>query len=95
MKSVHNWNNNQVNSLYQAILKLKSLDEAKSFFRDLCTREELIEMAKRWEAAKLIDQGQPYRKIAEKTGLSTTTVARVSEWLRHGKGGYKLILDRS
>lgn len=84
----------EAKELYQAVLKLKTVDEAGKFFRDLCTVEEISAMAKRWQAAKMLDAKKSYREIATKTGLSTTTVTRVAQWLNNGKGGYKLMLKR-
>ena len=95
MKSDHHWLNQEAKGLFKAILRLKTTKEAAKFFRDLCTLEELTEMARRWQAAKLLKKGRPYREVAEKTGLSTTTVTRVAHWLNHGEGGYQLILKRS
>ena len=80
--------------LYTAILSLKTLDEAKRFFRDLLTEDEIEEFSKRWEAARMLDKAVPYTTIQDKTGLSSTTVARISRWLRKGMGGYQLVLDR-
>ncbi|OGY46555.1 MAG: hypothetical protein A3A24_00555 [Candidatus Buchananbacteria bacterium RIFCSPLOWO2_01_FULL_46_12] len=94
MTSDHSWNNQQTKQLFSAILKLKNTKETAAFFRDLCTLEELAEMAKRWQAVKMIQKGQPYRQIAKKTGLSTATITRVAQWLNHGMGGYKLVLRR-
>jgi TrpR-related protein YerC/YecD len=56
--------------------------------------EEINEMAKRWQAAKMIKSGSSYRAIAKKTGLSTATVTRVAYWLNYGEGGYQLMLKR-
>lgn len=81
--------------LGQAFLKIKNVSEFKRFIRDLCTLEEIDEMNKRWQAVQMIQQGIPYRVIAEKVGLSTTTVARVAHWLHYGRGGYKLVLKRT
>ena len=36
-------------SLYEAILSLKSMDECKKFFQDLCTVSELRAMIQRFE----------------------------------------------
>lgn len=94
MKSSKKWRNQAVKDLFKAILKLKTPVEAAAFFRDLCTLEELAEMASRWQAAKMLAQGRPYREIAKKTGLSTATVVRVAHWLNYGEGGYKLMLKR-
>ena len=88
------WNNAKTEDLMRVIVALKTPGEAKRFFRDLLTEEELIEFSRRWEAAQLLDQKVSYVKIVEQTGLSSTTVARVSKWLNNGMGGYRLMLDR-
>ena len=80
--------------LFDAVLSLETRQETEAFFRDLCTLSELEAMAQRWQVAKLLEQGLPYLKIAERTGASTTTVTRVAQWLRHGEGGYRTALDR-
>ena len=94
MKGIHQNKDNQTVSLYRAILSLKTVPECQQFFRDLLTIEEITELSKRWQAVGLLDRGNPYRLIAQKTGLSTTTVARVAHWLNHGEGGYQLALKR-
>jgi len=88
------WENQKTNQLFRAILALKNLEEAKKFLRDLLTEEEIIEFAKRWQAAQMLNRKVSYSTIEKKTGLSSTTVARVSKWLRKGMGGYQLMLRR-
>ena len=88
------WNTPPTQSLLRAILKLNTTDEAKRFFRDLLTPEELVEFGKRWQAAQMLNKKIPYSSIVKKTKLSSTTVARVSKWLTRGMGGYKLMLNR-
>ena len=81
--------------LFEAILKLKNKEEAAKFFRDLLTIGEIKEFSNRWQAAKLLSQGLSYAEVAKRAKMSTTTVARVAYWLKHGLGGYRLILKRS
>jgi len=88
------WDNKTTEDLLKATLELRNLNEAKRFFRDLLTEAEIIEFAKRWQTARMLDEKIPYSKIEKKTGLSSTTIARVSKWLNKGKGGYRLMLDR-
>ena len=78
--------------LFRAVLSLESLDECYAFFADLCTKVEIREMARRFEAARLIREGEKYTTIVEKTGLSTATISRVNSALREG-GGYARALD--
>lgn len=80
--------------LLKAILKLKTLSESKKFFRDLLTVEETKEFSARWKVCQMIDKKIPYREISKQTGVSTTTVSRIAYWLKHGEGGYRLILGR-
>ena len=84
-----------IESLYSAILSLKNLGEARSFFRDLLTATETEELAERWKAARLLAEGVPYTRIIEQTGLSSTTVARVARWVKSGAGGYQKVLKRT
>ena len=88
------WRTEESDALFDAVLSLEDRDEAAAFFRDLCTFHELDEMSQRWAVARLLASGRPYRRIAEMTGVSTTTITRISQWLQHGTGGYRLVLDR-
>ena len=80
--------------LYGAVLRLKSLDECKRFFRDLLTETEIHEFAQRWKAAQMLEARIPYKTIERETGLSSRTIARVHRWMKHGRGGYGLMLRR-
>jgi TrpR-related protein YerC/YecD len=85
----------ELDALAEAILSLRSTDELTRFLRDLCTRAELEALAHRWLIARLLEEGLPYLAVADHAEASTTTVTRVSQWLHHGAGGYRLALDRT
>jgi TrpR-related protein YerC/YecD len=89
----YNWEK-ELPALCKAFLTLKTPSECKRFLRDLCTITEMRAMTERFQVARLIDEGVPYREISKKTGMSTTTITRIAEWLRHGKKGYSLVLKR-
>ena len=93
-KRPYHWENKETKELFEAVMKLKTMDEAHRFFRDLCTPEEIDEMARRWQVAKMLIEKRPYREIAYETEVSTATVSRVAHWLDSGKGGYRLVLHR-
>ncbi len=80
--------------LYSAILKLKTVEECRSFFNDLCTINELDSMAQRLLVAKLLAKNEVYNEIAAKTGASSTTISRVARCLNHGDNGYTTVLER-
>lgn len=88
------WLTDETRDLLKAIVSLRTVEEAERFLRDLCTLSELEALSHRWQAAQLLDRGLPYLEVSRLTGASTTTVTRVAHWLRHGEGGYRLVLDR-
>ena len=88
------WQSSETEELIAKIVSLRDPIEGAAFLRDLCTRKELDEMSRRWQAVKLLDQSIPYREISEQTGLSTATITRINQWLQHGTGGYRAMLER-
>lgn len=88
------WRNELTASLFDAVVALDTREEAAHFFRDLCTRHELEEISQRWAVVRQLAEGQPYRRIAAETGVSTATIVRINQWLRHGTGGYQQMLDK-
>ena len=84
-----------LDALADALLVLRTRDEARRFLRDLCTVGELEALAHRWQIAGLVDSGRSYLDIADAVHTSTATVTRVAHWLRHGAGGYSLALERT
>ena len=88
------WPTPEHTDLFETIASLRTPDEAERFLRDLCTISELDAMAHRWQVARLLDEGLPYLEVARRAHASTTTVTRVSQWLRRGEGGYELALRR-
>ena len=93
--AAESWRTEQTESLFDALLHLESRDEAASFLRDLCTLGELHDLANRWAVVRLLDQGLHYAEVSERTGASTATITRIAQWLKHGEGGYRLLLERT
>lgn len=89
------WITHEVTDLADALVTLRTPDEALSFLRDLCTVNELKELAQRWHVARLLDDGVSYHEISGQTGASSATISRVGQWLRYGRDGYRLVIDRS
>jgi TrpR-related protein YerC/YecD len=80
--------------LFEAIAGLRTLDECRAFFRDLCTPAEIQAMADRWAVVEPLQKGLPYREIHKMTGVSVTTIGRVARFVAAGNGGYELALQR-
>ncbi|HVL52973.1 MAG TPA: YerC/YecD family TrpR-related protein [Vitreimonas sp.] len=88
------WQTEDTRELFEAVLRLRDADEAGTFFRDLCTLGELRDLSQRWAVVRLLGQGLHYAEISRRTGASTATITRIASWLRHGEGGYRMMLDR-
>ncbi len=81
--------------LYKAVLLLKSEDECRAFFEDLCTPQELNAIAQRLHVANMLTDGKVYNTIVEETGASTATISRVNKTLNYqAAGGYKTVFER-
>jgi len=81
-------------SLYQAILTLRSAEELRAFFRDLCTPAELQALTDRWAVAMKLQDQIPYREVQRETGVSVTTIGAVARYLHAGHGGYSIAAAR-
>ena len=91
MKKLHT---EEVDTLCKAILSLETVEECYNFFEDICTVKEIIDIAQRLKAAKMLKDGANYTQIAEATGMSTATISRVNKCLEYGNGGYDIVLAR-
>jgi TrpR-related protein YerC/YecD len=89
------WRTPATRALMEAVLQLRTADEAERFFRDLCTLGELRDLAQRWAVVRLLDAGLHYSEVSRLTGASTATITRIASWLHHGEGGYQLVLERT
>ncbi len=78
-----------VDQLFDVVLSLEDREECYRFFEDVCTVNEIQDMAQRFEVAQLLEQGKNYQQIAAQVGVSTATISRVSRCLNYGNGGYE------
>lgn len=88
------WKVQENKRLIQAFLTLKTDAVAGRFLRDLMTKKEIEEFAKRLKAAEMLTDKVPYSVIINETGLSSTTVARVARWLNGKEGGYRSVISK-
>lgn len=85
---------NNLDNLFNAILKLETLDECYDFFDDLCTTQELRSISQRLHVAKLLTQRKVYNEIVAETGASTATISRVKRTIEKGNNAYEMIFER-
>lgn len=81
-------------NMYKAILELKTVEECKAFFDDLCSISEILAMEQRFEVAHLLYLDKIYSDIMAKTGASSAIISRVNRSLQTGTGGYALVFER-
>lgn len=75
-------------ALYQAVLRLKNLEECTRFFDDLCAVTELRTLEQRYDVACCLLEGKVYSEIRRETGASSATVSRVNRMLNYGTGTF-------
>src|SRR5207253_11342920 len=80
-------------NLYAAVAALRTPDECRAFFRDLCTPAELQAMADRWAVADFLHRAVPYRETHRITAVTATTIGRVARSLTAGNAGYLKAAD--
>lgn len=86
--------NQDIDELYEAVLKLDSIEDCYRFFEDLCTIKEIMDMSQRLKVAKMLNEKKPYQEIVDETKASTATISRVNKSLIYGADGYHLIFDK-
>lgn len=86
------WSEPLASQLSETLFTLDSKNELQNFLSDVMTEKEIKEISARLEAARLLSQKVLYTEVATRTGLSSRTIARISEWLKNGTGGYAAAL---
>ena len=81
--------------LYGALQNCRSKEDFAALLSDLCTYQEVEQMAQRAAAAKLLAEGKTYAVIIAETDISSATLSRVSRALHHGSGGYARFLPET
>ena len=75
----------EVESLLKVLVTLDDPDQVYALLEDLLTIREIKETSQRLSVARLLADGRPYTTIAQETGASATTIARVSKALNYGR----------
>ena len=83
-----------VDTLFEAIVSLENIEECYKFFEDICTVKEILEIAQRLKAARMLKNGSNYNEVCLETGMSSATISRVSRCLEYGTGGYEIAISR-
>ena len=80
-----------IDEMYCLIASLKSADDCRDLFSDMCTNKEIEQMAQRIRAARLLIDGKTYNQVIEETDISSATLSRVSRCVQYGNGYSKFL----
>jgi len=86
------WESPQAEQLLTAFLSIDNAGLMKAFLRDIMTEKEILELSNRLKAAQMLLESEKYTDIAQTTGLSSRTIARIKDWINQGNGGYKTVI---
>ena len=89
-----NLHSEAMDQYFDAILSLKNREECYSFFKDICTVNEMLSLSQRFDVGVRLLKGQTYQEISEATGASTATISRVNRSLNYGNDGYDMAFSR-
>jgi TrpR-related protein YerC/YecD len=87
------WDQPLPTQLAEVLASITDISDMQRVLRDVMTEKEIQEISARLEAAYLLSQGTRYAEVIPATNLSSRTVARVSDWLTNGTGGYAIAID--
>ena len=93
--NINSAGNKMIDELYELIVSLKSTDDCRILFNDLCTNKEIEQMAQRVCAARLLIEGKTYNQVIEETDISSATLSRVSRCVQYGEGYRKFLADEN
>ena len=71
--------------------KVKTKKHLNIFIEDLFSQEETLDLAQRLKIAKLILDGKTYEEIAAEIPVSTSTISKIGQVIKFGKGGFALL----
>ena len=71
--------------------KVKTKKNLNIFIEDLFSQEETLDLAQRLKIAKLILEGKTYEEIAAEIPVSTSTISKIGQVIKFGKGGFVLL----
>ena len=73
-------------NLSRVIALLQSEQEISGFLVDLLSPTEISEFSRRFKVAQMLESNKNYKEIEKITGMSSTTIARISKCLKENTG---------
>lgn len=77
--------------LVDSFYKVRTKKDLAKFVEDLFSPEETLDLAQRLKIAKLILEGKTYEEIEAQIPVSTSTISKIGQVIKFGKGGFALL----
>lgn len=77
---------------------IKEADEKHTlgaFLDDLLTEQEMADLAQRVKIAKGIIKDKTYLEVSDKVKASTTTITKIGQVIKYGKGAFQKLFGRA
>ena len=72
------WHKNEIQEVIELLLSCNKKEEIELMFDRILTPREINDIARRYKALKMIEEGCSYGDIMIKTGMSSVTISRLS-----------------
>jgi len=70
-------NKKAVEKLTKVLPKLKTAEESRQFLQDLMSSSEILDLARRLMATKLLFEGKTYQEIEDLLGMGPLTINKI------------------
>ena len=81
--------------LVDSFYKVKTKNNLALFIQDLFTDEETLDFAQRVKIANYILQDKTYEEIEKLIPVSSSTISKIGQVIKFGKGGFKLVQTKT
>lgn len=88
---IKNCNEEMLKRLFELIASIDNAKDISLLLGDLCTENEIEQMAQRIRAAELLLEGKTYAQVKEECNISSATLSRVSRCVQYGEGYRKFL----
>ena len=89
----HNFSVDEAKSLIKAFVTIDNEKDCKLFLGDLLTPQEVEDLSRRLEAARLLNEGVAFDEVCKRMKMSSLTLTRIYRGWKKGSG-YKLIFKK-
>lgn len=83
---MHEISSRHLNKITEIFCKMNSHEDMQDLLLDVCTKKELESIFQRFRIAEMLKNGLTFVEIEAITGISSTTITKVSKSLKNGKG---------